>query len=112
MRNFEEIGHCDITTKKAVLDFSFYLSIANMDEAFKVIKAIKNEAVWKSLAKMCIKTKQLDIAFLCLGHIKQARAARILREAMQDDSLNLETKVGVLAVELGLYVGIEKRTAN
>nr|XP_033335798.1 intraflagellar transport protein 140 homolog [Megalopta genalis] len=103
MRGFEELSLCDSITRKAVLDFSFYISIANMDEAFKAIKSIKNEGIWKSLARMCVKTKQLNMALLCLGHMKQARAARALREAMQDDSLNLEAKVGVLAVELGLY---------
>lgn len=70
----------------------------------QAIKTIQNEAVWKSLAKMCVKTKQLDMAMLCLGHMKQARSARALREAMQDDSLNLEAKIGILAVELELYV--------
>ncbi|XP_076655730.1 intraflagellar transport protein rempA [Halictus rubicundus] len=103
MRDFEELSMCDAVTKKAVLDFSFYISIANMDDAFKAIKSIKNEGIWKSLARMCVKTKQLNMALLCLGHMKQARAARALREAMQDDTLNLEAKVGVLAVELGLY---------
>ncbi|XP_076752394.1 intraflagellar transport protein rempA [Xylocopa sonorina] len=103
MRDFEELGACDLVTKKAVLDFSFHISVANMDEAFKAIKSIKNEGIWKSLARMCVKTKQLNMAVLCLGHMKQARAARALREAIQDDSLNTEAKVGILAVELGLY---------
>ena len=104
MKDFEELSTCDPSTKKAILDFCFYLSIANMDEAFKAIKTIKNETVWKSLAKMCVKTKQLDMAMLCLGHMKHARGARALREAMQNDSLTLEAKVGFLAVELGLHV--------
>lgn len=104
MREFEELGSCDTPTKKAILDFSFHISMANMDEAFKSIKTIKNEAVWKSLARMCVKTKQLDMAVLCLGHMKHARGARALREAIQDDSLTLEAKVGILAVELGLHV--------
>ncbi|KAF3422708.1 hypothetical protein E2986_01971 [Frieseomelitta varia] len=108
MRDFEELGVCDPITKKAVLDFSFHISIANMEEAFKSIKSIKNEGIWKSLARMCVKTKQLNMALLCLGHMKQARAARALREAMQDDSLNLEAKVGTLAVELGLYNDAER----
>ncbi|XP_076624343.1 intraflagellar transport protein rempA [Colletes latitarsis] len=107
MRDFEELGVCDPVTKKAVLDFSFHISVANMDEAFKAIKSIKNEGIWKSLARMCVKTKQLNMALLCLGHMKQARAARALRAAMQDDSLNLEAKVGILAVELGLYSDAE-----
>lgn len=104
MKDFEELENCDSTTKKAILDFCFYLSITNMDEAFKAIKTIKNETVWKSLAKMCVKTKQLDMAMLCLGHMKQAKAARALREAMHDDSLTLEAKIGILAIELGLHV--------
>jgi len=104
MRDFEELGDCDSITKKAVMDFSYHISMANMDEAFKAIKSIKNETVWKSLAKMCVKTKQLNMALLCLGHMKQASAARALREAMQDDSLSLEAQVGILAVELNLHV--------
>ncbi|GAB1869232.1 Intraflagellar transport protein 140 homolog [Camponotus japonicus] len=107
MRDFEELGDCDSVTKKAVMDFSYHISIANMEEAFKAIKSIKNEAVWKSLAKMCVKTKQLNMALLCLGHMKQANAARALREAMQNDALNLEAQVGILAVELGFYTDAE-----
>ncbi|KAJ8664480.1 hypothetical protein QAD02_006142 [Eretmocerus hayati] len=109
MRDFEELGaDCEPATKRAVLDFCFYISIANMDEAFKAIKAIQNEAVWRSLAKMCVKTKQLDMAMLCLGHMKQARSARALRQAINDDSLNLEAKIGILAVELELYNDAER----
>ncbi|XP_020285443.1 intraflagellar transport protein 140 homolog isoform X2 [Pseudomyrmex gracilis] len=108
MRDFEELGDCDSVTKKAVMDFSYHISVANMDEAFKAIKSIKNEAVWKSLAKMCVKTKQLNMALLCLGHMKQASAARALREAMQNDDLNLEAKTGILAVELGLHADAER----
>ncbi|XP_058796246.1 intraflagellar transport protein 140 homolog isoform X2 [Phymastichus coffea] len=108
MRDFEELGACDTAIKRAILDFCFYLSVANMDEAFKAIKTIQNEAVWKSLAKMCVKTKQLDMAMLCLGHMKQARSARALREAVRDNSLSLEAKIGILAVELELYTDAEK----
>lgn len=104
MRDFEELENCDEATRKAILDFSFYISVANMDDAFKAIKMIQNENVWKSLARMCVKTKQLDMAILCLGHMRHARGARALREAMQDESLSLEAKVGILAVELKLYV--------
>ncbi|XP_011503227.1 PREDICTED: intraflagellar transport protein 140 homolog [Ceratosolen solmsi marchali] len=114
MRDFEELDSCDSTIKRAILDFSFYLSVANMDEAFKAIKTIQNEAVWKSLAKMCVKTKQLDMAILCLGHMKQVRSVRALREAILDENLNLEAKVGILAVELKLYNDAERlfREAN
>ncbi|KAK0096463.1 hypothetical protein PV326_005425 [Microctonus aethiopoides] len=108
MREFEELGSCDDATKKAIMDFSFHLSMANMDEAFKSIKAINNETVWKSLAKMCVKTKQLDMAVLCLGHMKHVRGVRSLREAMKNSTLNLDAKIGILASELGLYDDAER----
>lgn len=114
MQEFEEIGACDQAFKKAIMDFSFHISMSNMDEAFKSIKSIKNEAVWKSLAKTCVKTKQLDMAVLCLGHMKHVRAARAIRKSMLDPTLNLEAKIGILAVELGLYADAERlfREAN
>lgn len=104
MRDFEDLEDCDAKTKAAILDFCCHLSLANMDEAFKSIKSIQNEAVWKSLAKMCVTTKQLEMAMLCLGHMKKPRSTRALREAMQDESLNLDARAGILAVELQLYV--------
>ena len=39
----------------AIVNFSIYLSIGNMDEAFKAIKAIKSEKVWENMARMCVK---------------------------------------------------------
>lgn len=41
MRDFVGLENCDKPTKDAMLNFSFYLSIGNMDDAFKAIKAIK-----------------------------------------------------------------------
>lgn len=40
MRDFEGLQNCDKPTRDAVLDFSYNLSIGNMDEAFKAIKTI------------------------------------------------------------------------
>lgn len=41
MREFTGLESCDKPTKDAMLNFSFYLSIGNMDDAFKAIKTIK-----------------------------------------------------------------------
>ncbi|XP_044589157.1 intraflagellar transport protein 140 homolog isoform X2 [Cotesia glomerata] len=107
MREFEELGFCDETIKKAIMDFSFHISMANTDEAFKSIKTIKNEAVWRSLAKICVKTKQLNMAVLCLGHMKCVRGTKAFRQSIINSNLNLETKIANLAVELGLYADAE-----
>lgn len=76
----------------------------DMDAAFKSIKLVQSTGVWKSLAKMCVKTKRLDVAGVCLGHMGNASAARALRLAITDDSLELEAKVALLAIHLNMLV--------
>ena len=75
-----------------------------MDDAFKVIKSMQSTVVWESLARMCVKTKRLDVAAVCLGHMKHARGARALRLASAEPQL--EARVAVLAVQLGLLVSL------
>lgn len=76
----------------------------NMDAAFKSIKLVQSQGVWASLARMCVKTRRLDVATVCLGHMGNAKAARALRLAINDDTLPQECKVAVLAIHLGLLV--------
>ena len=52
----------DEKTVRALLDFSFYMAVGNMDEAFRAVKAIRNNAVWENMAHLCIKNKRLDVA--------------------------------------------------
>lgn len=79
----------------------------NMDAAFKSIKLVQSQGVWASLARMCVKTRRLDVATVCLGHMGNAKAARALRLAINDDTLPQECKVAVLAIHLGLLVSCE-----
>ena len=41
IRDFVGLEDSDKATREAMLNFSFFLSIGNMDEAFKAIKTIK-----------------------------------------------------------------------
>ena len=41
MRDFVGLDNADDTSQKAMLDFSYYLTIGDMDEAFKAIKLLK-----------------------------------------------------------------------
>lgn len=54
------------------------------------------------MAKMCVKTKRLDVASLCLGNMGHARGARALRQAMKEPQL--DAKVAMLALQLGMLV--------
>ncbi|XP_050709384.1 intraflagellar transport protein 140 homolog [Eriocheir sinensis] len=106
MREFTGLESCDKATKDAMLNFSFYLSIGNMDDAFKAIKTIKSETVWENMAKMCVKTKRLDVAALCLGNMGHARGARALRYAMKEPEL--DARVAMLALQLGMLDEAER----
>lgn len=46
MRDFVGLGDCDKATRDAMLNFSFYLTAGDMDEAFKSIKLIKRYSVY------------------------------------------------------------------
>jgi intraflagellar transport protein 140 len=51
---------------------------------------------------MCVQTGRLDVAKVCLGHLKKARSVRALRKAMEDNSLEHDAKVAILAIELDM----------
>ncbi|XP_075623347.1 intraflagellar transport protein 140 homolog isoform X2 [Balearica regulorum gibbericeps] len=106
MRDFIGLGDCDKTTRDAMLNFSFYLTAGDMDEAFKSIKLIKSEAVWENMARMCVKTQRLDVAKICLGNMGHARGAKALREAEHEPEQ--EARVAVLAVQLGMLEDAER----
>ncbi|XP_047485121.1 intraflagellar transport protein 140 homolog [Penaeus chinensis] len=106
MRDFVGLESCDKPTKEAMLNFSFYLSMGNMDDAFKAIKTIKSETVWENMARMCVKTKRLDVAALCLGNMGHARGARALRQAMKEPQL--DARVAMLALQLNMVEEAEQ----
>ena len=52
LRDFAGLEMTDKKTKDAIVNFSIYLSIGNMDEAFKSIKSIKSEHVWENMVNL------------------------------------------------------------
>ncbi|XP_075422551.1 intraflagellar transport protein 140 homolog isoform X2 [Ascaphus truei] len=106
LRDFIGLEECDKITREAMLNFSFYLTVGDMDEAFKSIKLIKSESVWENMARMCVKTRRLDVAKVCLGNMAHARGAKALREAEQEPEA--EARVAMLAVQLGMLEDAEQ----
>ncbi|XP_043081946.1 intraflagellar transport protein 140 homolog isoform X2 [Puntigrus tetrazona] len=106
LRDFVGLESCEKQTRDAMLNFSFYLTIGDMDEAFKAIKLIKSEAVWENMARMCVKSRRLDVARVCLGNMGNARAARALRDAEKEPEV--EAQVAVLATQLGMLEDAER----
>ncbi|XP_020942499.1 intraflagellar transport protein 140 homolog isoform X1 [Sus scrofa] len=106
LRDFVGLEDCDKATRDAMLNFSVFLTVGDMDEAFRSIRLIKSEAVWENMARMCVKTQRLDVAKVCLGHMGHARGARALREAEREPEL--EARVAVLAIQLGMLEEAEQ----
>ncbi|XP_008068496.1 intraflagellar transport protein 140 homolog [Carlito syrichta] len=106
LRDFVGLEDCDKPTRDAMLNFSFFITVGDMDEAFKSIKLIKSEAVWENMARMCVKTRRLDVAKVCLGNMGHARGARALREAEKEPEL--EARVAMLAIQLGMLEDAEQ----
>ncbi|EEC12043.1 conserved hypothetical protein [Ixodes scapularis] len=100
MRDFVGLEDCDSSVREAIMTFSFFLTLGDMDEAFKAIKAITNQAVWENMAKMCVQTKRLDVAKICLGKMGHARGAWALRQA--EDEPEIEARAAILALQLGM----------
>ncbi|XP_048847908.1 intraflagellar transport protein 140 homolog isoform X2 [Brienomyrus brachyistius] len=106
LRDFVGLEDCDKPTQDAMLNFSFYLTTGDMDEAFKCIRLIKSATVWENLARMCVKSQRLDVARVCLGNMGHARAARALREAQALPEK--QAQVAVLATHLGMLEDAER----
>lgn len=53
---------------------------------------------------MCVKTKRLDVASVCLGNMKNARAAKALRKAMKEPEH--DARVASLAVQLNMLASL------
>ncbi|XP_054848420.1 intraflagellar transport protein 140 homolog [Eublepharis macularius] len=106
MRDFIGLEDCDKATRDAMLNFSFCLTIGDMDEAFKSIKLIKREAVWENMACMCVKTRRLDVAKVCLANMGHARGAKAVREAEKEPEK--EAQVAMLAIQLGMLEDAEQ----
>ncbi|XP_050534466.1 intraflagellar transport protein 140 homolog isoform X2 [Daktulosphaira vitifoliae] len=100
MKEFEGIDSLTEDIRKAIMNFSYNLCLGDIDLAFDFISNINNAEIWTSLAKMCVKTKRIDVAEICLGHMKDCRGIAIIRSMSSEKEL--ETKVAALAMHLGM----------
>lgn len=100
MRDFVGSDKMDETSRQAMIDFCYYMTIGNMDEAYRSVKLIENASVWENMAHMCVKTKQLDVAQVCLGNMGHARGAIAVQDARQEPES--EAAIAMVAIQLGL----------
>ena len=100
MRDFMGLENSEEAVLKAILNFSFFVSSGNMDEAFKAVKTIQNVSVWENMCTMSVKTRRLDVAEECLRNMRFARGAKAVREArIEPDE---ESKLAMVAIQLNM----------
>jgi len=46
MKDFVGLENVEETIRKAIMNFSHYLTVGNMDEAYNSVRNIKNQTVW------------------------------------------------------------------
>merc|ERR1719420_1276659 len=81
LSDYAGLENSEPSVLKALRDFSFHIAAGNTDEAYRCVEGIQSRNVWENLAKMCVKTRRIDVAEKCLGQMKHLRAASALREA-------------------------------
>lgn len=84
MRDFTGLDKVNNEAKQALIDFCYFMTVGNMDEAYRSVKLIENPSVWENMARMCVKTKRLDVAEVCLGNMGHARGAAAVQEARRN----------------------------
>lgn len=73
---FEGLEKIDDSIKAALIDFSIYMSCGKLDEAYKIVKNIKNPLIWENMAQICIKSKRIDVLEVCLSNMRFSRGMK------------------------------------
>ena len=100
MKDFASLESVDEETKKAILNFSFFLTWGNLDDAYNSVRTIQNISVWQVMAQMWVKNKRLDVAQVWLGNMRFARGTKVAREA--EDEKEIEARLGLLSIQLNM----------
>ncbi|KAM7541711.1 hypothetical protein Aperf_G00000003534 [Anoplocephala perfoliata] len=107
MREFVGLESADLQTREAVLNFSYFLAIGEMDAAFKSMRLIRCSSVWENMAKVCVITRRLEVGLLCLGKMGNAIGASMLRKA-RTGANSITAQTGELALQLGMTAEAER----
>ena len=105
MKDFRGLEEESPLVMAAMIDFSFYLRIDNVDKAFDAIQTITSPNVWGNLAPICINMMRLDLVELCLSKMKHTRGVAAVRHAKSEPEI--QVALAAAAIELGLYHSAE-----
>ncbi len=107
MRDFEGIHELTDDTKMNLMNFSFHLTVGNLDDAYRSVQNIKSSAVWMSMAQMCVKTRRLNVAEICVSNLSNAlgTSSRMGLTMSSKDKETSEKHGHTMKVSLALWKG-------
>jgi intraflagellar transport protein 140 len=76
---FEGLENIEDNIKQSLIDFSIYMSCGKLDEAYKIVKNIKNPLIWENMAQICIKSKRIDVLDICLSNMRFSRGIKAVK---------------------------------
>ncbi|KAI8819835.1 uncharacterized protein EV422DRAFT_87782 [Fimicolochytrium jonesii] len=104
--DLEGLENADPATLKSMLEFSFHLATGNVNESIRSLQHVRNPSTWRTLAKLCIKTRRPDIAAICFANMGDNRAVAELERVQQDGS-GEEVALAIGAMFLGMEGEVE-----
>ena len=75
LRDFQGIDNVDEDTRRNLMNFSYHLTVGDLDEAYRSVQTIKSCLVWENMARMCVKTRRLDVAQICISNLSSSRGS-------------------------------------
>ncbi|KAJ3271511.1 hypothetical protein HDV01_006562 [Terramyces sp. JEL0728] len=101
VKEYAGINTEDESIVHTITEFSFHLAIGDLDEAVKVVKLIRNNAVWENMASVCVKTRRTSLSQLCLRKLKNAKVLRTVSNLKKANDYNSIS--AYYAIHLGMY---------
>jgi hypothetical protein len=94
--------------RAALLAFMLHMAAGAVDAAIAAMKRVRAAAVWRTMAAVAVRSRQLPVLELCLANLDDLPAARALRQvkerhaAGQDEAAARAELLGAAATHLGL----------
>lgn len=101
LRAFEGMGKVDAAQRKALLEFSYHVAMGAMDAAYDAVRVLENPSVWVNMAKMCVRSRRVDVAETALANMGHVRGLRAVRQAAATERDPLVV-VAQVALQLGM----------
>jgi intraflagellar transport protein 140 len=138
LRDFVGLENLDLFTdqelRRALLDFSFFLAVGSMDDAFKAVRKVFSsstanaqtvgQTLWRNMAKMAVQTRKVDVAEMCIRRMGIPRTVQLdglmsnaefsvtdvpaSDGSPEDVAKEKAAKLGAIAIDLGMFETAER----